>query len=426
VGCLTVGRVRHFWGEIRPPSDKSLTHRAYLLSAIANQGGWVGQPLQAEDCDNTLKAIAALGVPVKQERRHVVIEPTKLTSPEKRIWCGNSGTLIRLLSGLIAPRSVTAILDGDASLRKRPMRRITEPLRNMGANIEGETAPLKIQPADLKGIQYDSPVASAQVKSALLLAGLNAEGETMITEPSLSRDHTERMLTAAGCSIETISSGRPTVKLKAGDPYRIEMNVPGDISSAAFFLVAGALLGGPITILSVGVNPTRTGILKVLQQAGVAIEIYKRKEEQGEPVADIFCEGAHDGLRPFKIGGEIIPQLIDELPILAIMATQCSGTSIITDAAELRVKESDRIEAIVGGLKKMGADIEATQDGMIIKGPTPLKGTKINANNDHRIAMSFAIAGLIADDRTDIIGSETIATSFPSFEDELRRLSHVG
>lgn len=425
MGCLTVGKARQFWGEIRPPSDKSLTHRAYLLSAIATHGGWVSQPLQAEDCDNTLKAISALGAKVKQERRHVIIEPQKLTSPEKKIWCGNSGTLMRLICGLLAPRSITAILDGDPSLRKRPMRRIVEPLRNMGASIEGETAPIKIQPANLKGIRYDSPVASAQVKSAVLLAGLNAEGETIVTEPSMSRDHTERMLAAAGCTIETYSKNQPTVKLKPGDPYRIEMNVPGDISSAAFFLVGGALLGGPITILSVGINPTRTGILQTLQEAGVTIEIIKLKEEQGEPVADIFCEGAPDGLKPFKIEGKMIPQLIDEIPVLTVLATQCSGTSIIKDAAELRVKESDRIEAIVSGLKKMGADIEATQDGMIIRGPTPLKGTTIHANYDHRIAMSFAIAGLIADDETKITNSETIATSFPNFEDELRRLSHV-
>jgi 3-phosphoshikimate 1-carboxyvinyltransferase len=300
------------------------------------------------------------------------------------------------------------------------MRRIVDPLQQMGAKIEGDTAPLFIEPSALHGIDYISPVASAQVKSAILLAGLFAEGETSVTEPVASRDHTERMLAAAGCPVQreglkaTVSKSNPT---------RVGMRVPADISSAAYFMVAAALLGGPVTCLQVGVNPTRTGILDLLRSVGVGIEMTPPRNEQGEPVSDIVVTAGE--LKPFRIDGPMVPGLIDEIPILAVLATQCEGTSTVSGAAELRVKESDRIAAIADGLTKMGARVETFDDGFAVHGPTPLKGAKIAANRDHRIGMAFAIAGLVATGTTTIAGSETIDTSFPGFDEEIKRLADV-
>ncbi len=393
-----------------------------MLSAISSGGGVIETPLDSEDSRRTLDAVAALGARVSFNPGLVRIGGGgRLISPRSALECGNSGTTMRLLAGLICGAGIRAELRGDPSLTKRPMRRITEPLRLMGASIDGDTAPLLVEPAQLHGIDYESPIASAQVKSAVLLAGLYADGRTSVTEPVASRDHTERMLAAAGCTV--IRDGQKAT-VEPGLPARVGMRVPADVSSAAFFLVAGALLQGPVTCLQVGVNPTRTGVLDVLRDVGAKIDMTPPRSEQGEPVADISIES--DGhLKSFVIDGPMIPRLIDEIPILAVLATQCEGTSTVRGASELRVKESDRIQTITDNLKAMGANVETVEDGFTVHGPTPLKGAKINAQRDHRIGMAFAIAGLVAEGTTTITGSETIATSFPGFEDELKRLADV-
>jgi 3-phosphoshikimate 1-carboxyvinyltransferase len=393
-----------------------------MVAAISTAGGLIETPLDSEDCRKTLEAVASLGARVSASPGMVRIGGGgKLMSPLAPIECGNSGTTMRLLAGLLAGANVRAQLRGDASLSKRPMRRVAEPLRQMGAVVDGDTAPLFIEPAPLHGIDYLSPVASAQVKSAILLAGLFADSPTSVTEPSMSRDHTERMLAAAGCEV---ARDHLTARITPNMPNRVTMRVPADISSAAYFMVAALLVGGPVHCLQVGVNPTRTGILDVLTEIGARFEATPVGMEQGEPVADIVIEGGVP-MKPFSIGPEMVPRLIDELPALAVLATQCEGRSVVTGAGELRVKESDRIQALADGLGKMGANIEIFDEGFAIEGPSPLRGAKIAANRDHRIGMAFAVAGLIADGATTVAESETIATSFPGFEEELRRLSDI-
>ena len=371
-----------------------------------------------------------------------LIPPREWQQPTSDLDCGNSGTTMRLLSGLLASRNLDCRLIGDASLSRRPMKRIGEPLRLMGATFEGDTPPIRIVGGNLKGIDYVSPVASAQVKSCCLLAGLRASGVTSVTEPSLSRDHTERMLRAMGAHIvrsgdnpepdslantsSRVAHLSPSVSIHPTcDLNPFEFSVPGDISSAAFFIVAAAILPqARLEILDLTVNPTRTGIFDVLEQCRVPFEIDSIREELGEPVADAVIGWARDP-QPFIIEGSLVPRLIDEIPVLAILATQCSGTSIIRDARELRVKESDRIELVADGLRRMGAVVETFDDGMAISGPTALNGVTIDAHGDHRIAMAFAIAGLIADGTTTIHGADSIATSYPDFESDLMRLTIV-
>jgi 3-phosphoshikimate 1-carboxyvinyltransferase len=310
-------------------------------------------------------------------------------------------------------------MKGDASLSRRPMKRIAKPLNEMGAVVTGETPPLSIQGGQLHGITYHSEVASAQVKSCVLLAGLRADSQTVLHEPTKSRDHTERMLTAMGASITVDGNSvaiEPSFDLK---PF--EMRVPGDISSAAFWLVAGALLAEqPLTLIGVNVNPTRTGILDVLNQVGASVVHRNPRDENGEPVADL--EITRDGTKPFVIEGILVPRLIDEIPVLAVLATQLSGETNIRDARELRVKETDRIGVVSAGLRAMGANIEPTEDGFVIQGPTPLKGAIIDASGDHRIGMAFAIAGLVADGETVIENADSIQTSYPNFESHLRSI----
>jgi 3-phosphoshikimate 1-carboxyvinyltransferase len=351
---------------------------------------------------------------------------------------------MRLLAGLVASRELDVTMIGDASLSRRPMKRIAEPLRLMGASFDGDTPPLRIRGGSLKGIAYASPVASGQIKSCVLLAGLRGDGWTSVTEPSKSRDHTERMLKALGANIYVGHEiGRPDlsqadafgsdaswaelaarngVLLMPGRRLKaFEFSVPADISSTAFFLVAGALLPGDgIVARDLNVNPSRTGVLDVLRDAGCLVELRDEREELGEPVADVGLTRGE--LRAFKIGGALVPRLIDEIPVLAVLATQCEGTTLITDASELRVKESDRLEVMAEGLRRMGARVETFSDGMAINGPTPLTGISIDAKHDHRIAMAFAIAGLVADGTTTIDGAESIATSYPAFMDDLERL----
>lgn len=421
---LAVGRAATLQGEIRPPSDKSLTHRAYMLAAIAPGPSIVRSPLTGQDCQATLRCLEQMGLRATTQGNRVLLEPPgEWQQPEGPLDCGNSGTTMRLLSGLVASRPMECTMIGDESLSRRPMKRIAEPLRLMGARVEGDHAPLRIEGGNLRGIEYTTPVASAQIKSCVLLAGLRASNITVVTEPAPTRDHTERMLKATGVKLFPYGQGFGVFGGSIPEPF--EFDVPGDISSAAFFLVAAALLpDAELVVRDLGVNPLRTGILEVFTDAGVPFWMDNERKELGEPVMDLRVKAAKT-LRPFLIEKAVVPRLIDEIPVLAVLATQCEGTSVIRDAKELRVKESDRIELIAEGLRRMGAQVETFEDGMAITGPTKLRGVQIHAHGDHRIAMAFAIAGLIADGATEIEGAESIQTSFPTFEEELWRLCIV-
>lgn len=421
---LSVSRVASIRGEFRPPSDKSLTHRAYMLGAIASGPSMIRNPLRGEDCESTLRSLEQLGLRAEVEPRETLLIPAKeWKQPVAPLDCGNSGTTMRLLSGLVASRPLITRLVGDESLSRRPMKRISEPLGMMGAEVKGETPPLEIHGGELRGIAYRTPVASAQVKSCVLLAGLRASGETSVIEPVGTRDHTERMLASAGVALQREGQ---KVSLAGGQrPARFEFSVPGDISSAAFFMVASAMLpDSEVVATEVGANPFRTGILEIFADAGVPFWLDHRKEELGEPVQSVRVRSS-ETLRSFRIEGEVVPRLIDEIPVLAVLATQCEGTTEIRDAKELRVKESDRIELMADGLRRMGAYVETFPDGMAITGPAKLKGINVDARGDHRIAMAFAVAGLVAEGTTEIEGADTIRTSFPDFEQELWRLCIV-
>lgn len=422
---LGVERVRLLQGDLRVPSDKSLTHRAYMFAAIANGQSVVRTPLRGEDCESTLRCLAQMGLQYEWLSNDAVrLSPSaEWQQPSDHLDCGNSGTTMRLLSGLIASRPLTVTMVGDASLSRRPMKRVAEPLRLMGASVQGETPPLTVRGQQLMAIDYRSPVASAQIKSCILLAGLLADGTTTVTEPSLSRDHTERMLRATGVSLTT--EGTTTRLVGHQQPSAFEFSVPSDISSAAFLMVGAAILpGSHLCFRQVSVNPTRTGLLDVFDQAGVNVQRLNTTSELGEPVADLDVLAPQE-LRPFVIDGPMVPTLIDEIPVLAVLASQCQGTSVIRGAAELRVKESDRIELVANGLRAMGVSVETFADGMAITGPTQLNGAVIETHGDHRIGMAFATAGLVAEGSTTIEGAEAIATSYPSFEADLRSVVHV-
>lgn len=427
---MTVTRSPRLRGSVRPPSDKSLTHRAFLFAAMAGSGpSRIENPLLGEDCLATVDCLQELGADIEifeagefASTPFALVTPATWTSPDVSLDCGNSGTTMRLLAGVLASKpGLDARMVGDASLSRRPMRRIVDPLRLMGASIDGETPPLTISGRLLSGIHYMSPVASAQVKSCLLLAGLSATGETWVSEPSMSRDHTERMFEALG--IDLMSEGDLAVGVRGGQTLdALDFDVPGDISSAAFLLVAGLLVPGSEVILTaVGTNPTRTGILDVSRQCGAEVWLENERETSGEPIGDVIVR-ATPQLAPFTISGDLVPRLVDEIPVLAVLATQCEGTTTIRDASELRVKESDRIETVASGLRAMGASVETFEDGMAITGPTPLRSTTIDAEGDHRIAMAFAVAGLIASGDTTILNSQSVRTSYPEFEEHLRAL----
>lgn len=423
---LVTSRVRRIVGEFRPPGDKSLTHRAALLAGIARTPSRISGPLLGEDCRATFGALRALGVTVSLGD-DLEIVPAEWRSPEGDVDCGNSGTTARLLSGLLASRAgLGARLVGDASLSRRPMRRIGDPLRAMGADLSGDTLPLTVRGRDLRGIAYESPVASAQVKSAILLAGLRAEGATSVTEPTLSRDHTERMLRALGVPI--VSEGTTATLAGASRSNGFdgfEFEVPGDVSSATFLLVAAAMLpGSELTVRDLALNPTRTGVLESLAAAGAPVSVRAGGERLGEPVGDLTMVGPK-ALGAFEIMPSQVPSLVDEIPVLAVLATQCQGMSDFGGLSELRVKESDRLAVMAEGLNRMGARVEERADGLTIHGPTPLTGATVDARGDHRIAMAFAVAGLVAEGETTIEGAEAIETSFPDFEDTLRELCEI-
>jgi 3-phosphoshikimate 1-carboxyvinyltransferase len=401
------------------PGDKSITHRALLMGAVAQGVSTVRNWLPAADCQATLNALRALRVDVEQ------ISPTELLvngvglrgfrPPAAPIDCQGSGTTMRLLAGILAGQSFASILDGHAGLRRRPMERVAVPLREMGAEVVTRDGcpPLAIAGGQLRGIDYQLPVASAQVKSAILLAGLYAEGQTVVRQPGPSRDHTERMLRAQGV---TIKSADDTITLTPDTrPLApISLTVPADFSSAAFPLVAALLVGvGEVLLKGVGVNSTRTGLLDVLGAMGAEITWLNQTEQGGEPVADLMVRSSE--LRSVDVGGGLVVRMIDEFPILAVAATQARGETSVRDARELRVKETDRIASVVAELRAMGAPIQEQGDGFVVEGPVPLRGARVHSHGDHRLAMALVIAGLIAEGETVVEGADVIADSFPDF-----------
>ncbi|HMN29001.1 MAG TPA: 3-phosphoshikimate 1-carboxyvinyltransferase [Caldilineaceae bacterium] len=415
-------------GQCSVPGDKSISHRAVMFASIAEGQSRIHNFLDGGDCHSTVEVMRGLGVEIE------AVTPTELIvhgrgvnglqEPNGALDCGNSGTTVRLLTGLLAGQKFTSFLTGTPQIRRRPMGRIVQPLRGMGAQIigrqNGNFVPLGIAPTKLRGVDYTMPVASAQVKSCLLLAGLYAEGLTIVREPGPARDHTERMLRAMGAPISvmgrTVSSEQPSAPLSP-----IEIAVPGDLSSAAFLLVAGAIVpDSQLTIAGVGVNPTRIGIVDALLEMGAQIEFTNQRDQAGEPVADLVVSTSE--LRGATFAGENIVTMIDELMVLAVAATQASGRTVIRDAGELRVKETDRIASTVGELRKMGARIEPTEDGFIIDGPTPLAGAPVESQGDHRLAMAMTVAGLAAKGSTTVYGAEVTADSFPGFEITMQAL----
>jgi 3-phosphoshikimate 1-carboxyvinyltransferase len=408
-------------GEITVPGDKSVTHRAYLFAAMANGQSTVYKPLRAEDTDNTLKAVAALGAGVEDKGNEVVVIGNGMNGilePAGILDLGNSGTSVRLLSGLIASRPVHAVLTGDSSLRRRPMGRIVSPLRLMGARIDGKDGgdllPLSIWGGDLSAISYDSPVASAQVKSCVILAALGASGTTVFTEPALSRDHTEIMLRSMGVVIE--QDGLTYSVTGGQDLAPTDVTVPGDISSAAFFLAAGALVhGSDITVKNVGVNPTRTGIIQLLEAMGADI-IVSNLPGDGEPRADIQVKGTRK-LKGTVIPHQWVPAILDELPLAAVLAGAAEGVTELGGASELRVKESDRISTTVKMLQLAGVDIQEREDGFRIEGREDIQAAAFASHGDHRIAMSSAVLGMLAASPSLVEGTGCVSTSFPGFDD---------
>lgn len=416
-------------GEVTVPGDKSISHRSIMLGALAEGKTVVRGFLQGADCLSSIACFEKMGIQIENNRAKDIVKIVGkglhgLQKPDTVLDTGNSGTTTRLISGILAAQDFECTLNGDASIQKRPMKRIMEPLSMMGAQIESARgngcAPLHITGTQLHGIHYNSPVASAQVKSAILFAGLYAEGATSVTEPEISRNHSELMLKGFGASV--MSQDRTVTILPANQLIAQEIDVPGDISSAAYFIAAGLMTpNSEICIRNVGINPTRDGIIKVCQNMGASITIENIRKTAGEPVADLIVRTS--SLHGTTIGGSIIPTLIDELPVIAVLACFAEGTTIIKDAQELKVKESNRIDTVVDNLKRMGADVEATDDGMIIHGGKPLHGATIDSHLDHRIAMSFAIAGGIVDGETDILGAECVNISYPDFYETLGKLS---
>ena len=414
-------------GELEIPGDKSISHRAIMFGSLAKGTTEVTHFLQGADCLSTISCFQKLGIEIENTTEKILIHGKGLhglSAPREILDCGNSGTTTRLISGILSGQSFTSTLTGDASIQKRPMKRIMDPLSQMGANItsihNNNCAPLRIQGSNLKGIHYSSPIASAQVKSAILLAGLYADRQTCVTEPYISRNHSEIMLSHFGANVKTEGTTAILVPEPVLEGQKI--SVPGDISSAAYFIAAGLLVpGSEILLKNVGINPTRDGILRVAKDMGGSIELLNPNTDNGEPTADLLIK--FSALHGITIGGEIIPTLIDEIPIIAIMAAFAKGTTVIKDAAELKVKESNRIQVMVDNLKAMGADIESTDDGMIIHGGKDLHGAIIDSHKDHRIAMSFAIASLLADGHITILDKDCVDISFPSFYQELNRLS---
>lgn len=419
-------KVSKLTGEITVPGDKSISHRTIMLGALSKGTTEVSNFLQGADCLSTIDCFGKMGIEIINNKDTVTIKGNGLHGlkrPTQILDAGNSGTTTRIMSGILAAQNFECTLTGDSSIQKRPMRRIIEPLSQMGASIisinNNGCAPLLIKGSSLSGIHYTSKVASAQVKSSILLAGLFADGETSVTEPYVSRNHTEIMLKYFGGTIVT----KGTTATVTPNPVLIgqQVTVPGDISSAAYFIVAGLIVpNSEILIKNVGINPTRDGIIQVCREMGGNITLLNENDTNGEKTADILVKSSE--LHGIEIGGSIIPTLIDELPIIAVLACFAKGKTTIKDAAELKVKESNRIDVCVNNLTAMNADVIATDDGMIITGDRNLHGATIDSKLDHRIAMSFAIAGLMADGTTTITGSECVNISYPTFYSDLASL----
>lgn len=427
-----VSRPKFLGGNLSVPGDKSISHRSLILNAIAYGDALVQDISIGDDVLSTMHCLQAMGVhiePTGQTRTYKVIgNGPQLIEPADILDAGNSGTSMRLLSGVLASQPFVSVITGDSSLRSRPMQRIVHPLEQMGAQVMGRRentlAPLIFRGSELQGIEYDLPMASAQVKSAILLAGLSASSETVIRQPALSRDHTERMISAMGGKVEEDGLNLTVVptKLKA-----VDIKVPGDISSAAFWVVAGLCHpNAQITVKNVGLNPSRTGIIDVLQAmgAGDSLQLVNHRNEGGEPVADILITSTE--LHGAEIGGDLIPRMLDEVPIIAVAACFAIGDTVIRDAAELKVKESDRIATTVSELTRLGANIEASEDGMIIHGKGSgggaLNGAACESHTDHRLAMSMAVAGLLADGETTVHGAPDASVSYPGFWQDLESL----
>ena len=412
-------------GEITVPGDKSISHRGIMLGALANGTTSITNFLKGADCLSTISCFQKMGIEIEETENEILVHGKGLhglSAPKEILDAGNSGTTTRLISGILAGQNFSCDLTGDASIQKRPMKRIMTPLSMMGADItsvhNNGRAPLHIKGAPLKGISYQSPVASAQVKSCVLFAGLYADGKTSVTEPFLSRNHSELMLSSFGASVQTCGTTATIEPEPVLTAQKVE--VPGDISSAAFFIAAGLLIpGSELLIKNVGINPTRDGILRVCKQMGANLELLNTRTQCGEPVADILVK--HSELNGTVIEGDLIPTLIDELPVIAVMAACANGETIIRNAEELKVKESNRLEIIVHHLSEMGCDITGTEDGMIIRGGKPLHGAVLDSHLDHRIAMSFAVAGLVADGETEITNADCVNISYPGFYRDLLR-----
>ena len=424
---MNIQRSNGLKGEVKIPGDKSISHRAVMLGALAKGTTKITDFLQGADCLSTMECFRRMGIQIQNTSGEVLVHGQGLhglAAPSDLLNVGNSGTTIRLLSGILAPQPFSATLTGDASIQKRPMKRVMEPLSQMGAKIESLSgngcAPLRISGTPLKGIHYKTPVASAQVKSCILFAGMYADGATTVTEPVLSRDHSERMLEHFGARLTregTAVTIQPEPQLAAK-----EIPVPGDISSAAYFIAAAALVPhSEILIRNVGINPTRSVMLEVCRAMGADIQYLNERDDSGEPTDDLLVRSS--SLKGTVIEGAIIPALIDELPVLAVMAAFAKGETIIRNAEELKVKESDRIAVMVENLSAMGADITGTPDGMIIRGGPALHGAEIHTYKDHRIAMSFAVAALAAEGTTHIEDADCVNISYPDFYGDLQRLS---
>lgn len=426
---MIITKANHLRGELKIPGDKSISHRGVMFGSIASGVTELDNFLEGTDCLSTIRCFSRMGVSIdnRRESGRVIVRGAGLhglKAPDGILDCGNSGTTMRLMSGILAAQPFDCILTGDSSIQKRPMKRIMDPLSLMGADISSipgnGCAPLRIRGRALRGISYSSPVASAQVKSSILLGGLFASGETRVTEPYVSRNHTELMLKSFGADVST--EGTTAIIRPAEALYGQSIHVPGDISSAAFFLAAGLLVpGSEILIKNVGINPTRDGVLRVFLAMGGHIEILNRRENGGEPVADLLVTASP--LKAAVVEGALIPTLIDELPVIAAAACLARGTTVIRDAAELKVKESNRIRIMAHSLTAMGARVTETDDGMIIDGGAPLHGAVIDSHGDHRIAMTFAVLGLVADGETEILYAECADVSYPTFYEDLRRLS---
>jgi 3-phosphoshikimate 1-carboxyvinyltransferase len=421
---LTVSPASALQGEVTVPGDKSISHRAAIFGAVAHGTTRIENFLRAGDTRSTLTCLRQLGAEIRDDGK--IIEVTGrgwagLHAPGKVLECGNSGTTMRLMMGVLAGRPFTSTLAGDESLSRRPMDRVRIPLEKMGARISGSgeknTPPITISGGGLRGIEYSLPVASAQVKSAILLAGLQAEGKTVVIEPSAARDHTERML--RGFGVEVKQDGL-RIEVERSELRASEVLVPGDVSSAAFFWCAAALRPGwKVTVKGVGLNPTRTGVLDVLRAMGAEVVIENQSESGGEPRGDVSVTGLE--LKSTRIAGELVPRLIDEIPILALVATQAEGETVFADARELRVKESDRIAVLAREFRKLGIEIEEREDGMKICGPQKLVGTEVESpRGDHRIAMTLAVAGLVAEGETRVLNADAVESSFPNFSELLQ------